>query len=141
MLNAKIKKELTDLVKQECCNYLTGECLRGECDCPQLSRINIYNQLEVSDQNLLICDWFAKTVLPLNQTLLATFAQPDRLRVCTLCGKPFAAKSNRSLYCPDCSGKQQKNDKPKKKFQDSPCSTYRKTDHSAAKCKNQNKRN
>ena len=50
----------------------------------------------------LLCRWFSDAVLPLYSELFAEFYAPEEKRRCTVCGAPFASKSNNAKYCPDC---------------------------------------
>ena len=93
-LSSKQVKRVNRLVKKECCNFDNGNCILlddGEaCHCPQLISCS------------LICRWFSDAVLPLDGELFAELYAPEEKRRCTVCGMPFASKSNNAKYCPDC---------------------------------------
>ena len=93
-LSPKQVKRVNRLVKKECCNFDNGNCILlddGEaCLCPQLISCS------------LLCRWFSDAVLPLDSELFAEFYAPEEKRRCTVCGAPFASKSNNAKYCPDC---------------------------------------
>lgn len=93
-LSPKQVKRVNLLVKKECCNFDNGNCILldgGEpCHCPQLISC------------CLLCRWFSDAVLPLDRELFAEFYAPEEKRRCTVCGAPFASKSNNAKYCPDC---------------------------------------
>ena len=87
-LSPKQGKRVNRLVKKECCNFDNGNCIlldEGEaCLCS------------------LLCRWFSDAVLPLDRELFAELYAPEEKRRCTVCGAPFASKSNNAKYCPDC---------------------------------------
>lgn len=89
-LSPKQVKRVHRLVRKECCNFDSGNCILlddGEpCPCPRLISCS------------LLCRWFSDAVLPLDRELYA----PEEKRRCTVCGAPFASKSNHAKYCPDC---------------------------------------
>ncbi len=93
-LSPKQVKRVNRLVKKECCNFDNGNCILlddGEpCHCPQLISCS------------LLCRWFSGAVLPLDRELFAELYAPEEKRRCTVCGAPFASKSNNAKYCPDC---------------------------------------
>ena len=93
-LSPKQVKRVNRLVKKECCNFDSGNCILlddGEpCHCPQLISCS------------LLCRWFSDAVLPLDKELFAELYALEEKRRCTVCGTPFASKSNNAKYCPDC---------------------------------------
>ena len=93
-LSPKQVKRVHRLVRKECCNFDNGNCILlddGEpCPCPQLISCS------------LLCRWFSDAVLPLDRGLFAELYAPEEKRRCTVCGSPFASKSNHAKYCPDC---------------------------------------
>lgn len=104
-ISAKEKKELVALVKGQCCNYMGDACILDECYCPQLGRINVYNQcVEAGDESagLLVCRWFADAVLPLSRDLEGKFKACTDWKKCAECGRQYRPVSNRSKYCPEC---------------------------------------
>ena len=93
-LSTKQVKRVNRLVRKECCNYDNENCIlldNGEaCPCLQLISCS------------LLCKWFSDAVLPLDRELFAELYAPEEKRRCTVCGAPFASKSNNVKYCPDC---------------------------------------
>ncbi|HEY3390336.1 MAG TPA: cysteine-rich VLP protein [Prolixibacteraceae bacterium] len=95
------------LIKNECCNYSAGKCVflddGEEHACPQVSAEKV------------LCEWFVDAVLPLDAVLKAEIfnnggkSTLDVLKHCAVCGKPLAANSNRSKYCPKCALKVHRN--------------------------------
>lgn len=83
---------------RECANYENGICIllsdREQDDIPCVQIISLH----------VWCNYFKKAVLPLDPVLMADVLN-DRsgLKQCSVCGKEYAAKSNRSKYCPECS--------------------------------------
>lgn len=93
-LSPKQVKRVNRLVRKECCNFDNGNCILLDdgdpCSCPQLISCS------------LLCRWFSDAVLPLDRELFAELYAPEEKRRCTVCGAPFASKSNHAKYCPDC---------------------------------------
>lgn len=94
-LTPKQSRRINALIRRECCNYDNGNCILlddGEpCVCPQ---IITYSHI--------ICNWFKLAVLPLDKELYIQIAKPKNAMNCTVCGKAFISKGNRTKYCPDC---------------------------------------
>ena len=96
------KKQLrtaSTLIREECCNHISGECVALGCPCPQLHSYS------------LICKWFAEAAPPLDKQLYADIMGADGLKPCAVCNRPFQAVSNRAKYCSECAGKQRKKHK------------------------------
>ena len=53
----------------------------------------------------LCCTWFRDWVLPGAPALQTEITKPKGVKLCSECGAPFLAKSNRAKYCPDCARK------------------------------------
>ena len=85
------------LIRAECANYCDGQCLVLDytddgCVCVQWISYS------------LLCKWFRECVLPLDEKLQLALGLTKNIRKCKMCGRDFQPKSNRSLYCPVCSG-------------------------------------
>ena len=87
------------LVRKECCNHENGNCILldngDEHTCPQLISRH------------LLCRWFEKAVLPLDQKLLVDLSEgvePNR-DTCQMCGVVIYKTSNRQKYCERCAAK------------------------------------
>ena len=87
-------RKVNSLVKRECCNCDSGNCILlddgEECGCPQLISYS------------LLCKWFLTAVLPIDKLLYAELFKTEDKKRCTECGAFFASKSNSVKYCPDC---------------------------------------
>lgn len=93
-LSPRQSRRVNALVKRECCNCESGNCLLLDdgdpCVCPQLISYS------------LLCKWFRIAVLPLDQVLYAELHHRKDMRRCAACGASFVPGSNRAKYCPDC---------------------------------------
>ena len=93
-LTPKQSRRVNALVKKECCNCFSGNCILlddgDECVCPQLISYS------------LLCKWFRNAVLPADKELYAELYQTEDRRRCVVCGASFASSSNSVKYCPDC---------------------------------------
>ena len=89
-MSAKIGKEISSLVRKECCNYFDGTCIMLDDDCPQ-----------VKCETQVICRWFRNAVLPLDRELERAVAGGN-IKPCERCGKSFVPNSNRAKYCEQC---------------------------------------
>ena len=83
------------LICRLCANYDGGNCLLlddGDFHgCPQLIT------------PVLICNYFRAAVLPADPELhTQVTGAVYNWKHCTLCGKPFIARSNRAKYCAPC---------------------------------------
>lgn len=88
-------RRVRSLICRLCANYDGGSCLfldDGEtCVCPQ------------SITNALICRYFKAAVLPSDRELYAELTGGiHNWKRCVLCGRRFAARSNRAMYCDLC---------------------------------------
>ena len=96
-LTPKQVRQINALVRAECCNYFQGYCDAldtGEpIPCPQ-----------IISQSLL-CLWFQKAVLPINEALYTEIFEADIMKHCISCGLPFHPGSNRAKYCKKCAEK------------------------------------
>ena len=89
------RRSAAKLIRAECCNCMSGECILLNCVCPQLQSYS------------LICKWFPEAVLPLDKPLCAEIMGVGKnMKNCAVCMKPFVASSNRAKYCLECATKQ-----------------------------------
>lgn len=94
-MSAAQQKKVRSLIRRECCNYDSGECLLldagDSCICPQIISHGI------------CCKWFRWAVLPSDNLLEADIFRDDRVKRCVVCGIDFVPGSNRAKYCSNCS--------------------------------------
>lgn len=99
-LNREQMKRVTSIIKKECCNYDSGDCVlldNGKCHkCTQIGDSSID------------CNWFKDAVLPLDQVLensikkQITDSGVKVTKRCSVCNKAFIPKSNKAKYCEKC---------------------------------------
>ena len=94
-MNEGQRRRAKTLIRRLCANYDGGNCLRlddGDLHpCPQLIT------------PVPICKYFRAAVLPADPELNAeVMGVVYTWKNCTLCGKPFIARSNRAKYCAKC---------------------------------------
>ena len=96
-MNPAQRKRANSLIRRECCNCDSGNCLALDdgdtCSCPQMITFSV------------CCKWFRWAVLPLDGTLEAEIYRDRDLKRCAECGGMFVPKSNRGKYCPDCAAR------------------------------------
>lgn len=92
MFTLKQGREVNRLLKAECANYFDGDCLKLDCNCPQM----------ISDS--VICRYFENSVLPLNLELQHELFGAGYSKKCKRCEKKFVSKSRTVQYCDFCSG-------------------------------------
>lgn len=96
-MNPAQRKRANSLIRRECCNCDSGNCLALDdgdtCSCPQMITFSV------------CCKWFRWAVLPLDRTLEAEIYRDCALKRCSVCGKPYVPKSNRGKYCPNCAAR------------------------------------
>ena len=87
-------KRIKALIKKECCNYDSGNCVLlddGEtCVCPQTISYS------------LLCKWFRNAVLPLDNDLYIKLTHPKNAKTCVICGSEFSYMGNKAKYCEKC---------------------------------------
>lgn len=95
LLSPKQSRRANTLVRKLCCNYDGGHCILLDdgdpCVCPQLITFSH-----------IICKWFKIAVLPVDKDLHIELMRPPNTKKCSVCGKYYLPKGNRSKYCPDC---------------------------------------
>jgi len=95
LLTTKQSRRANALVRKLCCNYDNGYCLLlddGEkCVCPQLITFSH-----------IICKWFKAAVLPVDKELYIELMKPPNTKQCSVCGRYYLYKGNKSKYCSDC---------------------------------------
>ena len=95
--NSTQRKQAVSLIRNECANYVNGECLLLDYrSCPQAITGHV------------CCKYFRDVLLSDKHGLsLKSELYPDseNLKSCTVCGKAYRSKSGRSKYCPDCAKK------------------------------------
>ena len=90
------RKRANALIRRECCNYDSGNCLwlddGEEHTCPQSISYSVN------------CKWFRWWVLPQDKPLEAEIFHSGDIKRCAVCGAAFIPKSNRAKYCEKCAG-------------------------------------
>ena len=90
-MTEKQAREAHKLVRKECCNYTDGMCVALDCPCPQLITRS------------LNCKWFHHAVLPGNASLYVEITgDRGKTKACAACGQTFVPTGSRSVYCPTC---------------------------------------
>ena len=95
-MSAKQRRNACSLIKNECPNYMQGQCLPLDTACPQCHSYS------------LICKWFRDAVLPQNEALHAEIMGGEGVKKCVVCHRPFRAVSNRAKYCSECATRERK---------------------------------
>lgn len=90
-LEPKQSRRVNALVRRECCNYDSGNCILLDCTCPQ-----------TITYSHIICKWFKTAVLPLDKELHIELMKPKNTASCAVCGKDFIKQGNRAKYCDTC---------------------------------------
>jgi len=104
-MNQKDKSEVIRLIKNECANYVNGDCalsLEGY-PCVQLN-----SMLTLSDLGIFLCKYCRDAVMPLNKDLHAKLVGGVRTKMCAECGKEFVPSGNRSKYCDKCAARKKR---------------------------------
>ena len=94
-MNEEQSRRVNALIRRLCANCDGGNCLLlddGDLHgCPQLIA------------SALICKYFRAAVLPADLELHTQIeGAVYNWKKCVLCGKAYAARSNRAKYCPHC---------------------------------------
>lgn len=102
-MDNKLYKDMQDLIKRECCNCISGECVPRSIPCDML-----FVNLSCDEQpKYKMCSWFKNAVLPVNDKLMSRFMisstlEDDGIKECSLCGKMFYSTDGRQTTCKDC---------------------------------------
>lgn len=91
MFTSKQGREVKRLIKAECANYVDGDCIILDCNCPQM----------ISEH--IICNYFKNNVLPLDLELSQELTGNGFAKRCNKCQKKFVSKSRTNQYCDFCS--------------------------------------
>lgn len=92
--------KVKELIKKHCANYIDGQCIVLECDCPQMGCM--YS---------VLCKYFINSVLPLDKDiykeLLEGAGEETGLydKVCKICNKHFTSDKKNEQYCDRCKKK------------------------------------
>ncbi len=98
--NIKQANKIKELIKKECANYVGGECILLDTNCPQMGCI--YS---------VLCKYFINSVLPLDKDLykelLEGAGEETGLydKVCKMCNKHFTSDKKQEQYCDNCKKK------------------------------------
>lgn len=96
-----MEKELKKLITSNCANYIDGNCILLDIECPLISG-GKYRGKKVPVKDCS-CLYFEKAVLPADKTVEAIYYGKDSVlnKTCKGCGKGFNSVSNRAVYCGD----------------------------------------
>lgn len=79
------------LIRRMCANFMDGECVCLDCECPQIISYS------------LLCKYFKRAVLPLDKELEAeVFNNRISKSLCQRCGMVFTPSNNSQKYCVEC---------------------------------------
>jgi len=96
-------KDIQDLIRRECCNCISGECVPRSVPCDILAPVEMVGELP----KYKMCSWFKNAVLPLDdklqyRVLAKTHDDASDFKECTLCGKMFYSTDGRQTTCKEC---------------------------------------
>ena len=102
-MDSGLYRAMQDLIKKECCNHMSGECVPRSRPCEMLS----VNLSSGETPKYKMCSWFKTAVLPADDQLLSRFvasSAEDSLTIkeCSLCGKEFIPDDGRQTMCKKC---------------------------------------
>lgn len=100
-LTNKQMKIIRKLVKEECANYIQGECIILNGKCPQLS------------DKCNLCSYFKKSVLPLDEYLYSEVTREGFNKRCENCNVLFTSNAKNTRFCSKCAKEQTKKNKRK----------------------------
>jgi len=100
-LSSAQSRRVNRLVKSHCCNYCDGNCLL-------LDDGDTHACVQINSFCSIMCNYFARYVLPNDAQLEAEIVQPQNCKSCVCCGAAYVPASNRQKYCPNCSGVQER---------------------------------
>ncbi len=79
------------LIRRLCANYMNGECVMLDCECPQMISYTV------------LCKYFKKAVLPVDKMLYAEVCKEHTCTTkCQRCGVQFIPNNNLQKYCIEC---------------------------------------
>ncbi|UTV31685.1 cysteine-rich VLP protein [Bacillus altitudinis] len=96
-----MKTEIKKLVTTNCANYIDGNCVLLDRECPLIVG-GEYRGKKIAASDCS-CTYFEKAVLPANKTVEAVYFGKETVlnKSCKGCGKGFNSVSNRAVYCSD----------------------------------------
>jgi len=100
-LTSAQSRKVNRLVKSHCCNYCDGNCLL-------LDDGDTHTCVQTNSFSSIMCNFFARCVLPNDAQLEAEIMQPQNCKSCVCCGAAYVPASNRQKYCPSCSDVQER---------------------------------
>ena len=98
--NIKQANKVKELIKKQCANYIDGQCILLDTNCPQMGCM--YS---------VLCKYFINSVLPLDKALhkalLPDAEETSGLynKVCKYCNKQFTSDKKNEQYCNKCKKK------------------------------------
>jgi len=99
----KQASKVKELIKKECANYMNGNCILLDTNCPQMGCM--YS---------VLCKYFINSVLPLDKELYKELLEGAGeetglyTKQCKLCNKQFTTDKKNVLYCDKCKDKRRK---------------------------------
>lgn len=98
-LSSKQMKAIKKLVVYECVNYIQGQCILLDKDCPQLKNRN------------KLCSYFKESILPMDEYLYLEITKEGFFKRCEVCNTLFTSKARNTIYCTECAKKQTRKNK------------------------------
>lgn len=95
-ISNKQMKSIKKLVKEECANYIQGECIMLDGQCSQLTKKNS------------LCSYFKKSVLPLDEYLYSEITKEGYTKRCEKCNSIFTSNAKNTRFCDNCAKEQRK---------------------------------
>lgn len=101
--NIKQANKIKELIKKHCANYVDGQCILLDTNCPQMGCM--YS---------VLCKYFINSVLPLDKELYKELL-PDAEetsgiynKICKQCNNHFTTDKKQEQYCDKCKDKVKK---------------------------------
>jgi hypothetical protein len=96
-MTPKDKAEVISLVKNECANFISGNCILLE----SYPCVVLNSSLSLGDGKIP-CKYCRDVVLSLDKDLQAKLVGGVHTKECERCGKQFVPASNRAAFCDKC---------------------------------------
>ena len=96
-LNSRSFREVTKLIKSQCCNYHQGNCLL-------LDDADTHTCPQIITPSHIICKYFFEAVLPGNKTLMQSIKEQTSIETitCAICGKKTERTGRNQKFCTEC---------------------------------------
>ena len=89
-MSPKQRIRANKLIRRMCANFMDGECVCLDCECPQIISYS------------LLCKYFKRAVLPLDKELEAEVVKTNPISVCKDCGAVIEKTCNKRQFCDAC---------------------------------------